>query len=89
MKVKTQKECEDFNLINLLPNLGLDHYNYLCVIIDVDHIHRPVRITDEEDRVIIRLQHLKKVNIRPTVDENKVAELQHTHTHTHKILYSV
>lgn len=39
-----------------------------------------MRVTDEEDCVIVRLQHLKKVNIRPTVDENEVSELQHTHT---------
>lgn len=43
-----------------------------------------MRVTDEEDCVIVRLQHLKKVNICPTVDENKVSELKYTHTHTPK-----
>lgn len=52
--------------------------HHLAVIVDIDHIYGPVSVTDEEDGIIIWLQHLKKVNICPAVDENKVAELQYT-----------
>lgn len=50
---------------------------HLGVIVDIDHIYRPVSVTDKEDGVIIWLQHLKEVNICPTVDENKESKLQH------------
>lgn len=52
--------------------------HHLAVIVDIDHIYGPMSVTDEEDGVIIWLQHLKKVNICPAVDENKVPELQFT-----------
>lgn len=52
--------------------------HHLGVIVDIDHIYRPVSVTDEENGVIIWLQHLKKINICPAVDENKVPELQQT-----------
>ena len=52
--------------------------HHLAVVVDIDHIYRPVSVADEEDGVIIGLKHLKKVNICPTVDENKILELQHT-----------
>ena len=51
--------------------------NHLRVVVDIDHVHRPVSVTDEEDGVVVWLQHLKEVDIRPTVDENKVSELEH------------
>lgn len=50
---------------------------HLGVIVDIDHIYGPVSVTDEEDGVVIWLQHLKEVNICPTVDKNKIPKLQH------------
>lgn len=71
------------NAPSLLPSLSiiwaeLIIFRHLGVIVDIDHIYRPVSVTDEEDGVIIRLQHLKKVDICAAVDENKVPELGNT-----------
>lgn len=49
---------------------------HLRIVVNIDHVDRPVGIADEEDCVVVRLQHLQKVDICPAVDENKVAELQ-------------
>lgn len=49
---------------------------HLCIVVNIDNVDRPVSIADEEHCVIIRLQHLQKVDICPTIDENKIAELQ-------------
>lgn len=58
-------------------NVGRNNcIHHLSVIVDVDNIYRPVSITDEEDRIIIWLQHLKKVNIGATVEENEISKLQ-------------
>lgn len=46
-------------------------------------------VTDEEDGVIIWLQHLKEVNICSAVDENKVSKLQHKNQSTQYIRFSV
>lgn len=67
---------------SLLPSLSIIRaeliiIHHLGVIVDIDHINRPVSVTDEEDGVVIWLQHLKKVYICSAVDENKVLELQH------------
>lgn len=48
---------------------------HLCVIVDIDHINRSVSVTDVEYAVIIRLQHLQKINICPTIDEDKILKL--------------
>lgn len=48
---------------------------HLCVIVDIDHIDRSVSVTDVEYAVIIRLQHLQKINICPTIDEDKILKL--------------
>lgn len=56
-----------------------DHVATLChlsVVVNVDNVDGPVSVADEEHRVVIGLQHLQEVNVCPTVDENKVAELQ-------------
>lgn len=63
--------------------------HYLGVIVDIDHIYRPVSVTDEEDGVIIWLQHLKKVNICPTVDKNKESELKHNINQKNTLLLGV
>lgn len=49
---------------------------YLCVVVNIDHIYGSVSVTDVEYGVVIGLQHLQKINICPTVDENKVLKLQ-------------
>lgn len=67
-----------FPLSIILDEVIIVHH--LSVIVDIDHIYRPVSVTDKEDGVIIWLQHLKEVNICPTVDENKELELQHNKT---------
>lgn len=48
---------------------------HLCVIVDIDHIDRSVSVTDVEYAVIIWLQHLQKINICPTIDEDKILKL--------------
>lgn len=48
---------------------------HLCVIVDVDNIDRSMSVADVKYAVIIRLQHLQKINICPTIDENKVLKL--------------
>lgn len=63
--------------------------HHLCVIINIDHIDRAVSVTDEEGGVIIWLQHLEKVNICSTIDENKEPELQHTYTKIITLLHSL
>lgn len=60
---------------NIRGNINPNHL-HLCVIVDIDHIHRSVSVTDVEDTVIIRLQHLQKINICPTIDEDKILKLQ-------------
>lgn len=50
--------------------------HHLGVIVNIDNINRPMSITDEEDGVIIGLQHFQQVNICPTVDENKITKLK-------------
>lgn len=60
---------------------------HLSVIVDINYIHRAVSVTDEEDGVIVWLQHLKEVNIRPAVDKNEVSKLQHNQNSTFSLLY--
>lgn len=50
--------------------------SHLGVIVDIDHIDRPVSVADEENGVFVWLQHLKEVNIGATVDKNKVLKLR-------------
>lgn len=54
--------------------------HHLGVIIDIDHVYRPMSVTDEEDGVVVWLQHLQKVDICAAVEENKILELQHSKT---------
>lgn len=58
-----------------MRNISPNHL-HLCVIVDIDHIHRSVSVTDVEYTVIIRLQHLQKINICPTIDEDKILKLR-------------
>lgn len=63
----------------LAPEHGPDHvvaFCHLSVVVNVDDVDGPVSVADEEHRVVIGLQHLQEVHVCPTVDENKVAELQ-------------
>lgn len=53
-------------------------FPHLAVIVDIDHIYRPVRVADEEDGVFIWLQHLKQVHIHTAVEKNKVPKLRQT-----------
>lgn len=49
---------------------------HLGVLVDIDYIHRSVCVTDEEDRVFLWLKGLQEINIGPTVDQDKIAELK-------------
>lgn len=64
----------------IIHHLKFELTRHLGVVVDIDNIYGPVSVTDEEDGVIVRLQHLKEIDIRSTVDENKVPKLQNRKT---------
>lgn len=67
---------ENLNICGIVCVFSASVRAHLGVIVDIDHIYRPVTVADEEDRVLVRLQHLKKVHIRAAVDEHKVLKLK-------------
>ena len=52
------------------------YFGHLGVVVNIDHIHGPVSVTDEEDGVVIWLQHLQKVDIGSAVQKNKIPKLR-------------